>query len=447
MKRTVFVLLLAVTVCHPLLAQNGPLDAYVREGLAANLTLKQQQFNLQKALLSLDEAKTLFRPSVGFGASYTTAQGGRRIEFPVGDLLNPVYRTLNQLTQSDRFPTIENVNEQFFPRNFYDARFRITQPLVNAEIAFARRIRQEQISLQQAELNVYRRELVKDVKTAYFQFLKATEAVRVYQNARNLLLESQRVNQALVNNQMANPTVLLRSRNELGKNDADIAQAENNRKNAAAYFNFLLNRDLDAAVTVDSSYRRLLLDEIPTGSREELDKLRAATRLGQTLLAQNQAFRRPKLGAQLDLGSQGFDFKFNDRTRYALLGISLDIPIYAGGRNLLRIKQTETDLAQLQAQTEQVGDQLNLQAFTADNALQSARQVYGSRQLQTETATRYHRDLLRRYKEGQATFIELLDAQTQITTAQESEVIALYDVWIRQVELERARAGYVFNEK
>ena len=445
MKPTVFFLLLTAPLSHPLLAQTGPLDAYVREGLSANLTLKQQQFNLQKALLSLDEAKTLFRPSVGFGASYTTAQGGRRIEFPVGDLLNPVYRTLNQLTQSDRFPTIENVNEQFFPRNFYDARFRITQPLVNAEIAFARRIRQEQISLQQAELNVYRRELVKDVKVAYFQFLKATEAVRVYQNARNLLLESQRVNQALVNNQMANPTVLLRSRNELGKNDADIAQAENNRKNAAAYFNFLLNRDLDAAVTVDSSYRRLLLDEIPTGSREELDKLRAATRLGQTLLAQNQAFRRPKLGAQLDLGSQGFDFKFNDRTRYALLGISLDIPIYAGGRNLLRIKQTETDLAQLQAQTEQVGDQLNLQAFTADNALQSARQVYGSRQLQTETATRYHRDLLRRYKEGQATFIELLDAQTHITPAQESEVIALYDVWIRQVELERARAGYVFN--
>lgn len=445
MKRTVFFFLLAGVLTHPLHAQTGPLDAYVREGLGANLTLKQQQFNLQKALLSLDEAKTLFRPSVGFGASYTTAQGGRRIEFPVGDMLNPVYRTLNQLTQTDRFPTIENVNEQFFPKNFYDARFRITQPLVNAEIAFARRIRHEQISLQQAELNVYRRELVKDVKVAYFQFLKAAEAIRVYQNARNLLLESQRVNQALVNNQMANPTVLLRSRNEIGKIDADIAQAENNRRNAAAYFNFLLNRDLDAAVTVDSSYRKLLLDEIPTGSREELDKLRAASRLNQTLLAQNQAFRRPKLGAQLDLGSQGFDFKFNDRTRYALLGVSLDIPIYAGGRNLLRIKQTETDLAQLQTQTEQVQDQLNLQAFTADNALQSARQVFASRQLQTETAQRYHRDLFRRYKEGQATFIELLDAQTQITTAQEGEVIALYDVWIRQAELERARAGYRFE--
>jgi outer membrane protein TolC len=445
MKQFVFLLLLTGVLSHPLRAQTGPLDAYVREGLGANLTLKQQQFNLQKALLSLDEAKTLFLPSVGFGASYTTAQGGRRIEFPVGDLLNPVYRTLNQLTQSDRFPTINNVNEQFFPKNFYDARFRVTQPLVNAEIAFARRIRQEQLSLQQAELNVYKRELVKDVKTAYFQYLKATEAVRVYQNARKLLLESQRVNQSLVDNQMANPTVLLRSRNELGKNDADLAQAEANRRNAAAYFNFLLNRDLDAAVAVDSSYRKLLLDEIPTGTREELDKLRAATRLGQTILAQNQAFRRPKLGAQLDLGSQGFDFRFNDRTRYVLLGVSLDIPIYAGGRNLIRIKQTETDLAQLQTQTEQVQDQLALQAFTADNALQSARQVFASRKLQTETATRYHRDLLRRYKEGQATFIELLDAQTQLTTARESEVIALYDVWIRQAELERARAGYVFN--
>ncbi|MBC7890590.1 MAG: TolC family protein, partial [Sphingobacteriaceae bacterium] len=267
----------------------------------------------------------------------------------------------------------------------------------------------------------------------------------VYQNARGLLQESQRVNQALVDNQMANPTVLIRSRNELGKVDADLAQAEATRRNAAAYFNFLLNKDLEAPVTVDSTYRTLRLDEIPTGNREELDKLWAATRASQTVLKLNQSYRRPRLGAQLDLGSQESDFKFDNRSRYALLGVSLDIPIYAGNRNNLKIKQAETDLSQLRVQTEQVEDQLRLQAFTAENSLQSARQVHVSRRLQTETAQRYYRDLFRRYKEGQATFIELLDAQTQITTAQEQSILALYDVWIRQAELERARAGYVFN--
>ncbi len=445
MKRNVFFLLFLAALSRPLFAQNDPLDAYVREGLAANLILRQQQFNLRKALLSLDEAKTLFLPTVGFGASYTTAAGGRRIDLPLGDLLNPVYRTLNQLAQTDRFPTLENQNVQFFPKNFYDARFRITQPLLNAEIAYNRRIRQAQIPLQQAELNVYKRELVKDLKTAYFNYLKASEAVRVYQNARTLLLESQRVNQALVNNQMANPTVLLRSRNELGKNDADLVQAENARKNAAAYFNFLLNRDFETPVTVDSSYRRLQLDEIPVGTREELDKIRAATRVTETVLRLNQAYRMPRLGAQLDLGSQATDWHFNNQSRYALLGISLDVPLYAGNRNTLKIKQTQVDLAQLQVQTAQVQDQLHLQDFTASTSLQSARQVYASRKLQTETAQRYYRDLFRRYKENQATFIELLDAQTQVTTAQEQEVIALYDVWIRQAELERARAGYPLN--
>ncbi|MCY7351459.1 MAG: TolC family protein [Cytophagaceae bacterium] len=437
--------LLAGLLNLPVQAQTGPLEAYVQDGLQNNLTIRQQQFNLQKALLSLDEAKSLFLPSVNLGASYTTSAGGRRIAIPVGDLLNPVYRTLNQLAQTDRFPTIENVSEQFFPKNFYDARFRVTQPLVNAEIYYNRRIRQEQITLQRAELNVFKRELVKDIKTAYFTYLKAAEAIRVYQNTRTLLLESQRVNQALVNNQMANPTVLIRSKNELGKMDAEITQAENNRRNAGAYFNFLLNKDLDTPIGVDSTFRKLQLDEIPTGTREELDKLKSAVRVNQTVLKLNQSFRIPRLGAQLDLGSQATNWNFNDDTRYALLGISLDIPIYAGNRNNLKIRQTQTDLLQLQTQTEQVEDQLRLQAFTTENSLLSARDVYGSRRLQTETAQRYYRDLFRRYKENQATFIELLDAQTQITTAQEQEIIALYDVWIRQAELERVRAGYVFN--
>lgn len=445
MKRSSFLFFFLLVGALSVAQTPDPLDGYVREGLQSNLSLQQQQFNLQKALLSLDEAKSLFLPSVSFGASYTTAVGGRRIDLPIGDLVNPAYRALNQITQSDKFPVVENQSVTFFPKNFYDARFRITQPLINAEISYARRLRQEQISVQQAELNVYKRELVKDVKTAYFSYLKAAEALRVYQNARGLLQESQRVNQALVDNQMANPTVLLRSRNELGKVDADLAQAEATRRNAAAYFNFLLNKDLDAPVTVDSTYRTLRLDDIPMGNREELDQLRAATRASQTVLKLNQSYRRPRLGAQLDLGSQESDFKFDNRSRYALLGVSLDIPIYAGNRNVLKIKQAETDLSQLRVQTEQVEDQLRLQAFTAENSLQSARQVHVSRSLQTETAQRYYRDLFRRYKEGQATFIELLDAQTQLTTAQQQAILALYDVWIRQAELERARAGYGFN--
>ena len=40
----------------------------------------------------------MFLPDISMNARYTVARGGRIIEFPVGDLLNPVYITLNMLT-------------------------------------------------------------------------------------------------------------------------------------------------------------------------------------------------------------------------------------------------------------------------------------------------------------------------------------------------------------
>ncbi len=100
------------------------------------------------------------------------------------------------------------------------------------------------------------------------------------------------------------------------------------------------------------------------------------------------------------------------------------------------------DLAALDTQAQQVKNQLALQAETAQNSLNSAKKVFESKASQISTAERYYRDMLRRYKEGNLNFIELLDAQTQITTAQLQQSISLFDVWQKWVEVERAKASY-----
>ena len=50
--------------------------------------------------------------------------------------------------------------------------------------------------------------------------------------------------------------------------------------------------------------------------------------------------------------------------------------------------------------------------------------------------------MFRLYKEGQALFIELLDAQNQLITAKLQLNISLFDTWIKASEIERANAGY-----
>jgi outer membrane protein TolC len=445
MKKLVFLPLLIGLATNAALAQSDVLDGYVREGLERSPAVRQQQFVLQKSLAALYEARGLYRPTVAFNTTYSTAQGGRTLFFPVGDLINPLYYKTG-LAPMDSKP-IPNVDEQLVPKNFYDMRVKTSMPLVNAEIKYNRLIRQQQVGVQEVEIQLLKRELVKEIKVAYFNFLKAAEAVRIYENARGLLLESQRVNQALVTNQMANPTVLLRSRNEIGKMDADIAAAEATRQNAAAYLNYLLTRDLAAPVTVDTTFRQPVFTEALTaGTREELDGLRRAVALSETAVQLSQAYRTPRLGLGLDLGAQGFVNDIDLRKNpFWLLGISFDLPIYTGGRNQAKVRQARADVSAAQTQLEQVTNQLALQAETARTSFRSSRQVFESRRLQVETAERYYRDQFRRYREGQTTFIELLDAQTQITTANLQQVLALYDVWIRLAELERALAAYPVN--
>ncbi|MCU0449370.1 MAG: TolC family protein [Bernardetiaceae bacterium] len=423
------------------------LEQYVQQGLAQNQSIQQQNFLLEKSLAALQEARGLFLPTVSVGGSYTLAAGGRSISFPIGDLLNPVYATLNEMTQSNRFPQLENVNEQFLPNNFYDARLRTSVPIYNAEINYNRQIKREMVNLQQAEIQVYKRELVKEIKKAYFQYLQAAEAVKIYDNALTLLAESRRVNESLVRNGVANGTVLARTEAETAKVKSQRTEAENNRRNAAAYFNFLLGQGLETAIQADSlvtSGRAEFAANLDTalGPREELAKLATAKSIGLLSTKLSRAAWQPKLGAQLDLGSQGFNWAFNNTSRYGLLGLSFDVPLFTGGRNLAKIKQAEKDLAALSAQTTYVEQQLRLQLRTSQTAYQSALEVFNSTQGQVTASRRYLTDTEKRYRIGQANYIEYLDARNEYTNAQLQQSLARYTVWVKLAEVERAQASY-----
>lgn len=119
-------------VAGPLLArgQISPvLDEYIQTGMNSNLTLQQKQVDVEQSLEAVRPAKGLFYPTLQFNANYTRA-GGRSIDFPIGDLLNPVYQTLNSLTQSNSFPLVDNAKVQFLPDNFQETYVQFQVPVL-----------------------------------------------------------------------------------------------------------------------------------------------------------------------------------------------------------------------------------------------------------------------------------------------------------------------------
>ena len=108
------IILFCVLPGQNIFAQNQ-LENYIKEGIANNIVLNQKKISLEKAMYSLKTATSLFFPSINLEGDYTSGEGGRNISIPVGDMLNPVYSTLNLLTQSNSFPQLDNVKIKFFP--------------------------------------------------------------------------------------------------------------------------------------------------------------------------------------------------------------------------------------------------------------------------------------------------------------------------------------------
>lgn len=421
------------------------LDTYIKTALSNNETIKQQQFLLTKSLYALKEAKSLFLPSVGFNSTYTVAGGGRSVDIPVGDLMNPVYKTLNQLTGSNNFPQIENQSVLLNPNNFYDAKIRTTYPIINAEIEYNHKIKRQQYSLQQIEINLYKRELVKEVKNAWYKYLQAGEAVTIYKTALLLVKENLRVNTSLFNNQKVNRTSVVRSDNEVSKYNALLEAAIQTQNNAKAYFNFLLNTDLNTPIITDSISAvpmDMFLTDTTVANREELEKLKEAVAINQNVTALAKSYKRPKLNAFVDLGSQAFDFKVNNKSFYYFAGLSIEWNIFSGNKNKYKISQAQADGLVLQSQLSYVEQQLKLQLTISNNSFKAAIAQYNAAQSQVASSQKYYNDMFRLYKEGQALFIELLDAQNQLVTAKLQLNISLFDAWSKAAEIERANAGY-----
>lgn len=442
--RVVLMVVAQVFATHLANAQ-GQLDEYIRQGIASNQSIKQQGFILERNIHALGEAKSMFLPSVTFSTTYTKAGGGRTIDFPTGDLLNGVYATLNQLTGTGAFPQLKNERILLNPDNFYDARFRTSMPILNAELTYNKRIKSQQVDLQKTEVLLYKRELVKEIKTAYYNYLKATNAVRIYQTFLQLVLEGERINKKLYGNDKINRTAVIRSENEVSKINASLTTAAKTEESARYYFNFLLNRPLTDSILVDEIVNlpaQDLLQNSDVNGREELVKLGISKEINQNLNGLAKSYIIPKIGTYIDLGSQAFDWKFNQNSRYYFLGVSLEWNVFSSGKNNYRIKQTMADKQAITVQTDYVQQQLLTELKVRQAAMQSAVASYEAARSQIKTSQTYYGDMAKLYKEGMAIYIELLDAQNQWIDSQLQANIALFDTWVSFAAIERANASF-----
>lgn len=436
----------------------GILNNYVENGLNSNLALKQQQFSLDKSIQALKEARGMFLPSVSIEARYSRAGGGRTIEFPVGDLVNPIHHTLNRLLMAQGMPAgfpgnIPNEQIPFLRKEEHETKLRIAQPVFQPAIYHNLKIKKKLTEVEKERLNVFKRQLVTDIKAAYYTYLTTLEVEKLLTNTRELLEENLRVSESLFRNHKVTGEVVHRSKAELSKLDMQQTEARKNCRMAAAYFNFLLNRPTDTEIAVarvpqepvfrDIDHDKLTLQALQY--RGEFRQLKSAIAAAGHSHRLHKSSILPNVTAVFDYGFQGEKYRFTGDEDYWMGSLVLSWNLFKGGQDRAKAKQSMYQQKQLHVQQQELESQVRLQVKEACHDMEVAQKAVISAKDTLESSKAAFHIVAKKYSQGMAPQIEYTKARNDYTNAGITRIIAVFDYYIKEAQLERVSAAYAFN--
>ena len=433
-------------------------DGLVGDALHANLEIDAAGASVAERLAALDAARARYLPVVDFIARYSAAHGGRVIDIPVADLVNPVYSTLNQLTGTSRFPPIANQQINFLRRREQDTKLTLTQPLYDARLAPARAAATADYDAANANRGALASRIEHDMRTAYYRWLEARAQVAVLEATLDLARENRRVNDSLFRNGKITRDLVYRAEADVLEVEQSLLGARNGVELAQSYVNVLRNSDFDVplrlAAVADADVAELktqLLARIGNGSFaygqlataalgrraeiRELDAQVAAADAGEHLA---RAAYRPQLALAVDAGTQGQGYGLSSEDRYVLASVVLKFNLFAGGGDRAGIAGAHERRHNALAGKALAEQRIRLEVQQALQQFKVAEASLGTAAKRVEAAAGAFRIAERKRDLGQINQAEFVDARRLLTDAELNRNVTRFTALSSLADLEYA---------
>ena len=447
-----YIILLFFLGAINLKAEDSILKKYIKTGLENNLALKQQDISIQKSTIALKEAKGMFYPSLSLNARYSRAGGGRTIDFPVGDMLNPVYSTLNAYLQQNAFPQIENEKINFLREEEHETKLSLTQAVYHPALFNNKDIKSKSIDLAKESKLMFSRELVAEIKTSYYRYKQASLIIQAYDNTEKVILENIRVCESLIKNGKSTKEILYRARAELAGLKQKKTDAEKNQKMAGNYLNFLLNRNLDEKIEVSSEDNiaeiELNVNELSSKAVENsnaLNQLEIAEEINNDVVSLNKSAYLPNITFVLDYGFQGEKYSFGADDDYWMGSLVMQWNIFKGFQDNYKVQQAELENEITRVQYTETKEKIRLQLVNAVEDIKSAKAMIEYAEEDFLSSRESFNIIEKKFRQGMAPHIEYNDARNKMTNAEIRLISAKIDYMIKYTELEKAAGLYPIN--
>ncbi len=343
--------------------------------------------------------------------------------------------------------------------NTWYAGISASMPLVNAQLWESLRVSGQSVELAVEKARSSRLETVNQVKQAYFSCLLAKQAFEVYKSVYDNALENLRQTERKYNAQRASDLDLARAKTTLANAVPNVYDAESSvilsLWQLKAVMGVSLDENIDIAGSLEDYGDSMLYDyEQSEGlSLENNSTLRQlaiqAEQLASTVKMQQFAYL-PSLALSFSysINAMTNDFKFSEYrwSPYSYVGISLQVPIFSGGKRLNDVRQAKVQKAELGVQREESERQLRISIRQYLNQMETAMKSKVSAESAFESAQKAYDIASRSYEVGRSTFTELNDAQLALTQARLTYSQAIYNFVSAKANLESVLGADFIDE-
>ena len=323
-------------------------------------------------------------------------------------------------------------------------------PLVNAQLWQSLKLSALDVELAVEKARASRLDMVTQVKNAYFGTLLAKEAFLVYKDVYENAVKNLEETQKKYDAQKVSDLELMRAKTTVANAVPNVYNAESSVVLALWQLKAVLGVDLDMNLDVAGKledWSQQMLYDIHQHDSISLDHNTAMKQLAiqAEVLAQNIKLQKyaciPSLSLAFNfsMNSMANDVAFNEFkwTPYSYVALSLNIPIFAGGKRYQQIRQAKNQYQQVQLQTTNTERQLKIAIRQSLNTMETNMKSYYSALEAVGMAQKAYDIAEAAYKVGRSTLIELNDAQLALTQAKLASSQAIYSFVTAKASLEQ----------
>ena len=326
----------------------------------------------------------------------------------------------------------------------------VAMPLVNVQLWESLKVSAMDVELAVEKARGSRLETVTQVKNAYYAILFAKEAFNVYKEVYENAFDNYAETQKKYDAQKASEFELVRAKTNVEQAVPNVYNAESSVILALWQLKAVLGVDLDMELDVAGSladYSQHMMYDINQYEGETLDMNTTMKQLAiqAEQLATNIRIQKfatlPSLAASFNFSymSMANDVAFSEFPwiPYSTAGLSLSIPVFAGGKRYQQIRQAKNQYEQVKLQIDNTERQLKIAIRQSLNTMEMNMKSYYAAQNAVASAQKAYDISEASYRVGRARLIELNDAQLALTQAKLAESQAIYNFVVAKAQLEQ----------